>query len=336
VKLLILGGTIFLGRHIVQSALDRGHEVTLFNRGRTGVDLFPSLEKLRGDRDGGLGTLRGRNWDGVIDTSGYVPRLVRDSADLLKDGVAHYSFISSISVYSDRQPLGIDENARLQTLKDPTTEEITAETYGGLKVLCEQAVDSAMPKRNLLVRLGLLVGPHDPTGRFTYWVERMANGGEILAPSPPDRPVQFIDARDAASWIVRMSEERGTGAMNATGPNETLSMGDCLSTCARALRSNARVTWVDGAFLIERGVQPWSGLPLWTPPDGRGIFAIDTRKARDKGLACRPLAETVLDTLRWVSGDSSAGTKVGLTREREAELLQEWRARDAGRLDVRS
>ncbi|HET9887600.1 MAG TPA: NAD-dependent epimerase/dehydratase family protein, partial [bacterium] len=325
-KLLILGGTIFLGRHIVHSALDRGHEVTLFNRGRSGTDLFPSVEKLRGDRDGGLGVLRGRKWDGVIDTSGYVPRLVRDSANLLKDAVAHYSFISTISVYADRQPLGIEENGALQILKDEKTEEITGETYGGLKVLCERAVDSVMPQRNLLVRLGLLVGPHDSTGRFTYWVKRVAEGGEVLAPAPPDRLVQFIDARDAASWIVRMSEEQALGPINVTGP--TMTMGDGLSTCAQALRSNVQMTWVDEAFLIERGVKPWSGLPLWTPLDDSGIFAIKTMKAKERGLTCRALAATVADTLQWASqaGDSSSNPKVGLTREREEELLREWHA----------
>ena len=333
-KLLILGGTIFLGRHIVQAALDRGHEVTLFNRGRTGPDLFPNVERLRGDRDGDLTALKGRTWDGVIDTSGYVPRLVRASAELLKDAVQHYSFISSISVYADRQKVGIAENARLHTLEDNTTEEVNAQTYGGLKVLCEQAVEAVMPGRSFLVRLGLLVGPHDPTGRFTYWVERMAEGGEVLVPGPAKRPVQFIDARDAASWIVRMSEKRTTGPMNATGPNEPLSMEDCLSTCAQALRSNARVIWVDEAFLLERGVQPWAGLPLWPGSETGGIFAIDTRKAQETGLECRPLPATIRDTFEWAkhidaSRNPNANPNVGLTREREAELLQEWRAHPA-------
>jgi 2'-hydroxyisoflavone reductase len=336
VKLLILGGTIFLGRHIVQSALERGHEVTLFNRGRTGADLFPSVEKLHGDRDGGLGALRGRRWDCVIDTSGYLPRLVRESAEFLKNATSHYTFISTISVYADRQPLGIDENGLLQTLKDETTEEITAETYGGLKVLCEQAVESVMPNRNLLVRLGLLIGPHDPTGRFTYWVKRMAAGSEVLAPAPASRTVQFIDARDAASWIVRMSEEQALGPINVTGP--TMAMGDCLSTCAQALGSHAHVTWVDEAFLIERGVQPWSGLPLWTPPDGSSIFAIQTQKAKERGLTCRPLAESVADTFQWASsaGDSSSNPKIGLSRDREAQLLLEWSEQRRSRVDVRS
>lgn len=330
-KLLILGGTVFLGRHIVQAALDRGHEVTLFNRGRTGPDLFPNVERLRGDRDGDLTALKGRAWDAVIDTSGYVPRLVRASADLLKDAVAYYSFISSISVYADRQKLGIPENARLQTLEDKTTEDVNAQTYGGLKVLCEQAVESVLPGRSFLVRLGLLVGPYDPTGRFTYWVERIAEGGEVLVPGPAERPVQFIDARDAALWIVRMSEERAIGPMNATGPNDPLSMQDCLSACAKALQINARVTWVDEAFLLERGVQPWAGLPLWPGSETRGIFAIDTRKAQETGLQCRPLTTTIRDTFEWAkqidaTTDPNVNPKVGLTREREAELLQEWRA----------
>jgi 2'-hydroxyisoflavone reductase len=335
-KLLILGGTVFLGRAIVEVALDRDHEVTLFNRGKTGRDLFPNVEKLRGDRDGNLDALEGRTWDGVIDTSGYVPRLVHASSNLLKNAVSHYSFISSISVYADRQFLGIAEDAPLQTLQDPTTEEVTGETYGGLKVLCEEAAEDSMPGRSLSVRLGLLVGPHDPTGRFTYWVDRVAEGGEILVPGPFERQVQFIDVRDAAEWIVRMSEERATGAVNVTGPNERLSMGEFLTICTKALQSNARINWVDDAFLRERGVQPWSGLPLWPPSEAPGIFAIVTDKAQKTGLTCRPLAATIRDTFEWSSKLSSEGAiegsrpKVGLTREREAELLHEWRAHPAG------
>jgi 2'-hydroxyisoflavone reductase len=333
-KLLILGGTVFLGRAIVEVALERGNEVTLFNRGKTGRDLFPNLEKLRGDRDGGLAVLDGRTWDSVIDTSGYVPRLVHASANLLKNAVSHYCFISSISVYADRRSLGIDEAALVQTLQDRTTEEVTGETYGGLKVLCEEAVESSMPGRSLSVRLGLLVGPHDPTGRFTYWVDRVAEAGDILVPGPSERPVQFIDVRDAANWIVRMSEQRATGPMNVTGPHERLSMGEFLANCTNELQSDARIVWVDEAFLRERGVQPWSGLPLWPPPEGPGIFGIDTRKAQKTGLACRPLAATIRDTFEWSKspegGVVRSSTKVGLTREREAELLHDWQAHHAG------
>jgi 2'-hydroxyisoflavone reductase len=265
-----------------------------------------------------------------------VPRLVHASANLLKDAVSYYSFISSISVYADRTLLGIAEDAPVQTLQDPTTEEVTGETYGGLKVLCEEAAENSMPGRTLSVRLGLLVGPHDPTGRFTYWVDRVAEGGEILVPGPSERPVQFIDVRDAAEWIVRMSEQRATGAINVTGPNERLSMGEFLTTCTNALQSNARIIWVDDAFLRERGVQPWSGLPLWPPSEAPGIFSIDTRKAQKTRLTCRPLSATIRDTFGWSSSSSSevaaegSSSKVGLTREREAELLHEWRAHPAG------
>ena len=188
-NLLILGGTVFLGRHLVEAALARGHAVTLFNRGQHNPDLFPEVERLRGDRDGDLQALEGRRWDAVVDTCGYVPRVVRASAEMLAPNVDHYTFISSISVYADTSKPGIDEQAPVGTLDDPTTEEVTGESYGPLKALCEQAAEAAMPGRVLNIRPGLIVGPHDPTDRFTYWVRRVAEGGEVLAPGNPHAPV---------------------------------------------------------------------------------------------------------------------------------------------------
>lgn len=326
-KLLVLGGTVFLGRHIVAEALAHGHEVTLFNRGQHNPDLFPEVEKLRGNRNGNLETLRGRRWDAVIDTCGYIPRLVRASAELLAQSVEHYTFISSISVYADFSAPGLNENAPVGKLQDEAIEEITGETYGPLKALCEQAMENAMPGRALIIRPGLIVGPHDPTDRFTYWPYRVAQGGEVLAPGHPDRPVQIIDVRDLAKWIVRMVEAGKTGTYNATGPDYTLTIGHLLETCRSVSRSNATFMWVDEGFLLAVGVQPWMELPLWVPDteEYRGFSAVNCTKAISDGLSFRPLAETIQDTLAWVTTrPSDTPWRAGLKREREKELLQQW------------
>lgn len=334
-KLLVLGGTLFLGRHIVQAALDRRHDVTLFNRGRTHPDLFPNTERLHGDRAGDLRALRGCTWDAVIDTSGYVPRLVQASAAVLKEGVGHYIFISSISVYADLRQPGVTEAAPVRTLADPTIEEVGPQTYGALKALCERAVDALMPGRALIVRPGLLVGPHDPTGRFTYWVQRVAAGGEVLAPGAPERQVQCIDARDVAMWIVQMAEECATGIFHVTGPDERLSMGELLEACRQTLNREVRFTWVPEAFLFEHGVTPWAELPLWVPPHATGLLAIDISKAQRAGLSLRPLVDTIRETFSWAAQrapETSAVTRLasgertqaGLAPARERALLHTW------------
>lgn len=327
-KILILGGTVFLGRHLVESAIERGHEVTLFNRGQHSADLYPTIEKLRGDRDGGLDVLRGRRWDAVVDTSGYVPRLVRASADALKDAVDRYAFISTISVYSDLSVSGVDEEAPVGLLDDETTEEVGGETYGPLKVLCERAVEETMPGQTLTIRPGLIVGPFDPTDRFTYWPHRAAQGGDMLAPAPPDRRVQFIDARDLAEWTVRMVENRATGTYNATGSDESLSFGWLLDACIDGGGVDTRPVWIDEAFLLEQGVGPWVELPLWTPAADesmRGLMAVNVRKAIDAGLTFRPLTDTVRDTLLWdATRPSDVERPAGLSHEREAVVLRAW------------
>jgi 2'-hydroxyisoflavone reductase len=329
---------LILGRYLVEAALARGHQVTLFNRGQHSPELFPAVEKLRGDRDGGLDALRGRRWDAVVDTSGYVPRIVRASAELLANSVDHYTFISSISVYPHFRSMQLDESAPVGTLDDPTIEEVTGESYGPLKALCEQAVEQALPGRTLIVRPGLIVGPHDYSDRFTYWVRRVAQGGEVLAPAHPDWHTQIIDVRDLAAWTLRMVEQRQTGVYNATGPEYTLTIGILLDTCRAVSGSDARLTWVSEAFLAENQVTPWSELPLWIPqsdPDMLGFSDVSCAKAIAAGLVFRDLATTVGDTLAWDARRSDAAElparalqpRAGLAPEREAELLRAWHSR---------
>jgi 2'-hydroxyisoflavone reductase len=334
-KLLVLGGTKFLGRHVVETALSRGDEVTIFNRGLHNAELFEGVEKLRGDRDGGLDVLRGRRWDAVVDTSGYVPRLVRASAELLSDSVDLYVFISSMSVYADsRQPN--DEDSPTATLADESIEEVTGETYGALKALCERAAESALPGRVLDVRAGLIVGPYDPTGRFTYWTERVARGGEVLAPAPRERQIQFVDARDLAAWIPRMIDARRAGVFNSSGPDYALKMCDFLEACRDASDSDARFTWVDEKFLLDSGVEAWGELPLWLPESDerhRFFLAQNCERAFAAGLTFRPVADTARDTLAWqrmgspgVATDAPNSVQAHtLKPERERELLDMWR-----------
>jgi 2'-hydroxyisoflavone reductase len=330
-KILLLGGPKFLGRHLLQAALERGHSLTMFNRGQTNPDLFPQVDKLRGDRNSDLQALRGKSWDAVIDTCGYLPRLVRLSAELLQDSVGQYAFISSISVYASFKQAGMDESAPLGRLEDESLEEITGESYGPLKVLCEQVVEGAFPGRALQVRAGLIVGPFDPTDRFTYWPVRVAHGGEVLAPGEPETLVQYIDARDLAGWILGMLETGQAGAYNATGPETPLSMSEFLETCRNVSASAATFTWLPGDFLLEQKAAPWSELPLWIPesdPDAPGFSTVDCTKAIRNGLRFRPLEETVRATLDWAGTRPADWTwRAGLTPEREAELLQVWRQR---------
>ncbi|HEX8144939.1 MAG TPA: NAD-dependent epimerase/dehydratase family protein [Pyrinomonadaceae bacterium] len=337
-RILILGGTIFLGRHLVEAAQARAHQVTLFNRGLHSPELFPDVEKLHGDRDGGLDVLRGRRWDVVIDTCGFVPRVVRASAELLVNAAELYIFFSSLSVIADTSAPGADENAPVGKLEDPTTEEITGEAYGPLKALCEQAVEQVFAGRALNIRPGLIVGPHDPTGRFTYWPTRVARGGEVLAPGRRARPVQFIDARDLAEWTIRMAEDGRTGVFNATGPERVLTMEELLEECQRVSGSDARFTWVGDKFLSDAGVGEWMELPLWlseaAPDTPRGFMAVNCAKAIAHGLSFRPLAVTVRDTLDWAGTVSEAPApetsyglprpKAGMEPEREAQVLKAW------------
>lgn len=321
-KLLILGGTVFLGRHLVEVAMERGHELTLFNRGQHNPELFPDTEKLRGDRDGGLDNLEGRQWDAVIDTCGYVPRVVGQSAHLLSDAVDNYVFISTISVYADASVPGISEDS---PLADPETgtEKITGESYGPLKVACEQTVQRVFGDRSLIIRPGLIVGPHDPTDRFTYWPVRLSRGGDVVAPAPQSAPAQIIDVRDLAEWTIRLVEDRVAGVFNATGPQQPITMGSMLEECQKAVGAKSTLHWLPADELLAAGVEPWMDLPLWLPGDEMaGLLATDVSRAIAYGLTFRSLTETTQDTLTWAnSRPADHEWRAGLSAEREQGLL---------------
>jgi 2'-hydroxyisoflavone reductase len=311
-RVLVLGGTKFLGRAVVEAARARGHGVTLFNRGKSGPGLFPDVEELRGDRKLDLSPLENRSWDAVVDTSGYVPADVRASAEALRDS-GRYVFVSSVSVYADMSS-GPTEESAAGELGDLPADELSDDysNYGPLKALCEEEVRRVFGERALVVRPGLIVGPHDPTGRFTYWAHRLARGGGILAPGPSERRAQFVDVRDLGGWIVTAAEGGLSGTFNAT--NEGVPWGELLA--------GADVTWVTDEFLLEHGVGEWMELPLWIgSPEWRGMHEVDVSRAVAAGLRFRPLAETIEG-----AADAAAAEGVGLTPEREAALLAAWRA----------
>lgn len=327
-RILVLGGTRFLGRHFVEIARARGHELTLFNRGRTNPELHAGVERVTGDRDGGLGALAGRTWDAMLDPSGFFPRLVRDSARALAGSVGRYLFVSSISVYAEPVPRGATEDAPLAVLADPTVEAITGASYGGLKALCEAAVREVFGGRALIVRPGLIVGPHDTTDRFPYWPRRLARGGEVLAPGDPDSPTQMIDARDLAAWMLDLLEREVSGTFHATGPAEPLTMRSALERIATAVNPGARLTWVSEPFLREHGVEPWLEMPLWVYAADAAFDTVDLTRARSHGLKLRPLEDSARDTLAWertLPVDARDGSPA-LKPERERELLAAWHA----------
>jgi 2'-hydroxyisoflavone reductase len=321
-KLLVLGGTKFLGRATVEAALTRGHEVTVFNRGQTNADLFPEAEKLRGDREHDLSALGGRAWDAVVDPSGYTPGVVRASAERLADS-GFYLFVSSLSVYADRSKTMV-EGDELEQLGDMPDDRLLEDfsNYGALKALAEQAAAEAFPDAHANVRPGLIVGPHDPTGRFTYWPHRVARGGRVAAPAPPDERVQFIDVRDLAEWMVGLCETRDSGEFNAVNAGVTWS--DLLETCRDVSTSDASFVWIDGKFLLDQDVGQWMELPLWIEDEAdKGLHRADISRATQTGLEHRPLAETVRATLELAETTETAG----LSAEREAALLEAWAGR---------
>lgn len=314
-KLLVLGGTVFLGRHVVDEALAAGCEVTVLNRGTHDVRFRQPVEQLRGDRDGDLSALSGRHFDAVVDCSGYTAAQLQRTADVMANQVGHYVFVSSISVYAQFPPGGVfDESA-------PVT--ASAEGYGGGKARAEEVICAAFPGRVTVLRPGLIVGPHDPTGRFTYWPLRLARGGKVLAPGRPDRPVQFIDARDLAAWCVQLALQRRPGVFHCVGPAGT--MAGVLQACHQAAAGDIQIVWCDDATLLRANVAPWTGLPLWIPetdPDFGGMLLASDQHAVQVGLTTRPWVATARDTLEWARTAGIAASLVNtLTAEAEAEIL---------------
>jgi len=299
VRLLMLGGTSFLGRHVVAEALRRGDDVTLFNRGRTGPRLFPEATHLRGDREGDLAALDGGTWDAVVDTCGFVARVVRASAERLADAVGHYTFVSSISVYQDPAAPGCDET-RPVAPPDHEAGEVTMANYGSLKHACELEVERAMPGRTLVVRPGFIVGPYDTVPRLAYWLWRAARGGDMLAPGDRERPVQLVDARDIAIWILDMAGRGGTGVFNVTTPDDHLTMGAMIDEVVTVTGGRARPVWVDDARLEAGGIAS-DVLPFWFPRAAPGLMRISVARARAQGLRARPFADTARDTWAWLS-----------------------------------
>ena len=328
-RILVLGGTEFVGRAYVEEALGAGHDVTLFNRGQTAPELFPGIAKLRGDRDIDLSVLGGGEWDAVFDPSCYLPRHARMAADILGDVVAHYTLVSSLSVYADETTPDQDESGPLATMEDPTIEDPDA-FYGPLKALSEREIERGFGDRALIVRPGFICGPYDNADRMPYWLRRLGRGGEVLAPDSPEFPVQLIDARDIARFALTMAERSQGGVFNLCAPPDGHRMEYLLETAAHVVgATDFTLTWAPGKFLVEQGLGRWEALPWWVAPRYAAITRFDASKAHSAGLVVRPIAESFRDCWAWdlTRGDAPLPPDVGLAPEREAELLATLRAR---------
>ncbi len=329
-NVLLLGGGVFLGRHLIDALLERGHAVTTYTRGVRAVPGGDAVTRLTGNREGALDDLPADGWDAVVDTSGYLPRFVRASAQRLA-GAGRYAFVSSVSVYDEAHPAP-DESAPVAGIPpdlDPEMGSVDGRSYGPYKAACEAAVRETFGDRALIVRPGLIVGPYDPTDRFTYWPERFLSEGDVLAPAPAQRAVQFVDVRDVAAFTVRALEDGRGGNVNVTSPPDAVTMGEVVYGSRAASESEADVAWVDETFLEREGVEPWTGLPLWLPESLGlpGLTNANVDRALGWGMTLRPLATTIADTLAWVRTlPRDRERKAGITAEREAELLQAWRA----------
>lgn len=331
-RILILGGTGFIGPYQVKYALERGHKITLFNRGKTNADLFPEIPRLIGDRNlpDGHKALSSGEWDVVIDNPTANPKWVRGAGEALKGRTKHYIFVSTISVFSDNSK-PVDENGPLNTPSDIEA-PFDATKYGNNKVRSEQEAVTQFGKNVTIVRPGLIVGPGDLSDRFSYWPVRIDKGGEILAPGTPDDPTQYVDAQDLSSWIVRLAENRTMGTFNATGPKTPTTIAEMLYGIKAVTTSDAKFTWVPADFLAEKEVRAWSEMPVWVPPTGRtyGFMRVNCQKAYAAGLTFRPLADTAKDTLMWYHSRPAAEqekARAGLAPEKEKAVLAAWHAK---------
>lgn len=335
-KILIIGGTKFSGRHLVKAALENNHEVTIFHRGNHPAENHGKVEEILGDRNFDLDKLAGQTWNAVVDMCGYLPNWVENSTETLKDSVEKYVFISSVSVYDDSAKPNFDESAKLNYLTSEQKEKFNklnpkgdfnaadlGDMYGALKVLCEEEVQKTFTENHLLIRPGLIVGEYDFTDRFTYWVMRVANGGEVFAPGNPDAPVQFIDAKDLAEWIVHLIETGETGIYNAVNKPFEITFGKLLEEIKNVSGSDAEFTWVSEEFMDENNVAPWSDMPLHLPESLEFMRTANVDKAFSKGLQIRPLHKTVREILDWRKTVDEP-IKAGISVEREKELLRKW------------
>lgn len=339
----MLGGSRFLGRTFVESAQNQNHEITIFNRGSQN-DGFKDVEIITGDRFGDLKELENRNWDAVLDTSGFIPSTVAKSTELLKDRVMHYTFISSISVYQDWVLENFDENYKVFDMSLEEANKLSKDSkgplyeyYGQFKALCEVLTEKNMPGRVLNVRAGQLMGPYDYTDRIPYWLHRIAKGGKVLAPGNPNRPVQVIDNKDLSEWILKMMVSQTGGTFNATGPGYQLSIKEFLNTCIKVTAADAELVWVSEDFLLEHGVAPWTEMPLWVPEDfplspelkkpWKGAFRVNIDKAITSGLSFRPLEESLAEISQWERQRQlpEEDWKSGMRFKREKELLSQYK-----------
>jgi len=329
-RILILGGTGFIGPHMVSEALRRGHDVTLFNRGRTNNKLFPDLVTLTGDRDNGLDALKGHSWDVVIDNSGYVPRHVADSARLLASAASHYVYVSTISVYASLAD-PVDEDAPLAWIEDESVEEVTNQTYGPLKALCEKRAAREFGEDRLtILRPTYICGPGDKTDRYTYWPARTQLGGEMIWPGTPEDKIQIIDVRDLANFTIDVTEKRVTGTYNTVTPAGSFSMGDLLQDSLAVTAADMTPVWVDYEFIQSQDTGEGNAFPLWSPPvrENAGNALVSGERAVAEGLKNRPTRETARDTVRWwktLPAERTEKTRAGLSPEIETSLLEAWR-----------
>ena len=336
-RILVLGGTGFIGPKVVEYALARGHTITLFNRGRTNTHLFPEVEKLKGDRDGDLVSLQGKEWDGVIDNSGYIPRHIRDSAELLRNQVGRYLFTSSVAAYASFEKPGIDVDHPGGTLADPTREDFSMVTYGPFKILGENTVKEIYGNRATVVRPGYVVGPGDTSDRWTYWPVRVDRGGEMIAPGTPEDPIQIIDVRDLAGWMVRLLENDTAGTFNGVGPQEPIPFGRMLEIAREVSGADTQFTWVEPEFLLEHEL----AFPVWGAPEvakgaphaplptRNNIHLVSNQRSVASGLTYTDVTATTRDTLAWwktLPEERRANARAFVDPNREAEVLAAWHA----------
>lgn len=326
-KILIIGGTIFLGKHLLLEGVKRGHDISIFHRGKHNLGQLGTAQEILGDRRTDMEKVTHTQWDAVIDTCGYLPKEVRISAEALKTLTKQYTFISTESVYADDHLAGIEEDGRIVVLEDPTTQTVDGYTYGGLKALCEQKVQEMYPNNSLLIRPGFIVGPDDPSDRFTYWVVRANQKGNFTIPGSANAPMQFIDVRDLSNWIIQMIEEKATGIFNTNGLGAPLTFGEFMKKAVTTLGKGAEAVWLPEDFIMQQEEFDFNDYPLWVPDTKEYYSAhrFSSAKAMAHGLKFRPIEETIVDTANWFTQRENQEMRCGINEEKEKTFLQRYR-----------